>query len=300
MAILRYKRLISKLTSAMRMHAQEAGMEKVEIDVSGGIDSALVAALSCIAFGSENVIGVFSDINSSEKSKARAKMLSETFKFKLVSLDLSSVYSEIVDKVTDEFVRLGLPMPGSNNKVVFGSLRSCLRAPVGRFVNRCFGGGIRQGTGNRDEDEFLRFYQKGGDGEVDCNWIACLYKSEVKDLSRYLGVPEEIVNARPTPDLWGVEGSHYDEDELLELTGAELTYEGLDGGIGTIEWATRENDRFGIISKKELNPEDLVRYDQKEVKVIMAMRKMELATRHKAQLPQSLDRSELEYENIVA
>ena len=70
------------------------------------------------------------------------------------------------------------------------------------------GGGIRHGTGNECEDRFLRFYQKGGDGEVDTNPIAMLSKGEVFQLARGLGVPQRVLQALPSPDLWGVGEQH--------------------------------------------------------------------------------------------
>ena len=67
----------------------------------------------------------------------------------------------------------------AKDPTILGSIRSCIRAPIGRGFNRMTGGGIRHGTGNECEDRFLRFYQKGGDGEVDTNPIAMLSKGEV-------------------------------------------------------------------------------------------------------------------------
>jgi len=172
---------------------------------------------------------------------------------------------------------------------------------VGRFVNRAFGGGIRQGTGNRDEDELLRFYQKGGDGEVDCNWIEGLFKSEVWELAAHLGVPQEVIDVKPTPDLWGVGDVHNDEDELFELTGVELTYTRPGGPLGTIEWVSRENEKNGIITGAKANTDPrLVGYDENEVRIIEAVRKMERITRHKAELPPHLSRKKLKSIGAVA
>jgi NAD+ synthetase len=295
--------LVETIVGAMRAQGLAAGTNKAEIDVSGGIDSAVVAALCCRAFGPANVVGVYSSIDSSDESRQRARLVAERFGFPLVELDLSEAYWEIVRGVRSEFERLGLPFPSENDpsqRTVFGSLRSCLRAPVGRFVNRAFGGGIRQGTGNRDEDELLRFYQKGGDGEVDCNWIAGLFKSEVWELAEYMGVPDEVIDAKPTPDLWGVGDEHNDEDELEELTGAELTYTRPGEPMGTIEWVSRENEKNGIITgaKADTDPR-LVGYLENERRIIEAVRKMERVTRHKAELPPHLPRKALKRAGAV-
>jgi NAD+ synthetase len=305
MAVKDFDQLTKHIVRYMKRQAIEAGTTKAEIDVSGGVDSAVVAALACRAFGSNNVIGVYSGINSSPESKERAREVAETFGFKLVELELTGIFSIIRMEACKEFRRLGLPWPKEkDDPAVFGSLRSCLRAPIGRFINRAFGGGIRQGTGNRDEDELVRFYQKGGDGEVDCNWMECLYKSEVWELAEYLGVPESVIKAVPTPDLWGVGNEHNDEDELEDMCGVRLTYTRPGEEMGSIEWVTRENDQHGIIDGiEEFTSVKILAayhgYTDEQCQVIEAVRKMEKMTRHKAEMPPTISRESIEGMRLV-
>ncbi|MFC1708077.1 NAD(+) synthase [Planctomycetota bacterium] len=303
MAVKDLDSLVELIVERMGSQAEEAGTSRAEVDISGGIDSATVAALSVRAFGEDKVIGVYTSVNSTDSSRRLARLVAEAFRFPLVELELSAIYEQVVSSVAAEFERLDLPFPDPGDlahRTVFGGLRSCLRAPVGRFVNRAFGGGIRQGTGNRDEDELLRFYQKGGDGEVDCNWIAGLFKSEVWELASHLGVPEEVIRAEPTPDLWGTGSAHTDEDELEELTGVPLTYTRPGGPTGTIEWVSRENARNGCITgtAAQTPPADLG-YGAQQARVIMAVRRMERITRHKAEPPPHLSRSALIAAGVV-
>lgn len=294
-----YEKLVLSIVEEMRKQAVEAGTNKAEIDISGGVDSAVVAALACKAFGPENIIGVYSSIDSSEESRDRARQVAKAFGFKLVELELTGVFTTICTIVRTEFRRLNIPFPDPNkDPTIFGGFRSCLRAPIGRFVNRAFGGGIRQGTGNRDEDDLLRFYQKGGDGEVDCNWIGGLFKGEVWELAEYLGVPSDVIGAKPTPDLWGVGDKHNDEDELKAITGVELTYSYPGEEMGTIEWVIRENDKFKIVDgvNSYMSRETLAEefsYTDEQLDIIEAVRKIEKATRHKAELPPTLSREYL-------
>jgi NAD+ synthase (glutamine-hydrolysing) len=67
------------------------------------------------------------------------------------------------------------------------------------------------GTGNYDEDGYLRYFCKAGDGTVDTQLIADLHKSEVFAVAKVLGVAQSIIVAPPTADLW--EGQT-DEDEM--------------------------------------------------------------------------------------
>jgi NAD+ synthase (glutamine-hydrolysing) len=88
---------------------------------------------------------------------------------------------------------------------------------------------IVMGTGNMDEDGYLAYFCKAGDGVVDLQLIADLHKSEVFKVGKYLGVPDSILNAKPSADLWE---DQEDEKELgftydfIELyTGVYLNYD---------------------------------------------------------------------------
>lgn len=70
---------------------------------------------------------------------------------------------------------------------------------------------VVMGTGNRDEDGYLGYFCKAGDGVVDVQLIADLHKSEVFAVGRALGVPASILESPPSADLW--EGQT-DEEEL--------------------------------------------------------------------------------------
>lgn len=70
---------------------------------------------------------------------------------------------------------------------------------------------IVMGTGNKDEDGYLAYFCKAGDGVVDVQLIADLHKSEVFEVGKVLNVPQSILTAAPSADLWD---DQTDEDEL--------------------------------------------------------------------------------------
>ena len=96
-----------------------------------------------------------------------------------------------------------------------GQLKSYMRTPVNYYAAQLLSAGgfpsIVLGTGNKDEDQYLAYFCKAGDGVVDVQLISDLHKSEVFAIGKELNVPESILNAPPTADLW--EGQT-DEDEL--------------------------------------------------------------------------------------
>jgi len=252
------ERLIENRVNVIRQYHKDAGIERAELDVSGGVDSAVMLGLLSRALGPENVTAVYQGINSSQESLDRAREVCKVFGVNLVEIDLSKNFNDLVMKMHAALHSAGydfeeVAQRSDDDPTILGSIRSCIRAPIGRGFNRMTGGGIRHGTGNECEDRWLRFYQKGGDGEVDTNPLAMLSKGEVFQLGRGLGVPNSILSALPTPDLWGTGEGHNDEDELKSMTGVEFTYSRVDPDtgeytrVGTIERVSRFADDHAMI-----------------------------------------------------
>ena len=216
--------LIRDRIDAIREMHRSSGISRAAIDVSGGIDSAVILMLAARALGPDEVMAVHSRIHSNPDALARAQAVCDAAGVRLCVIDLTATYENLLDLMLASMSDAGHDGDAAKARLaddptVAGSIRSTLRAPIGRGFNRLFGGGIRHGTGNECEDRFLRFYQKGGDGEVDSNPIAMLSKGEVFQLARALGVPRSILTARPSPDLWGEGDGHNDEDELANYLG---------------------------------------------------------------------------------
>lgn len=251
MPVLDTQKLINNRVEAIRRYHEAFDIPRAELDVSGGIDSAVMLLLLARALGPENVTAVYSSINSSDESRSRAQAVAKVAGVKLCEVEATESYKTLVTAALVALTDAGYDMGAIHDRMdadptIEGSLRSCIRAPLGRFMNRMTGGGIRHGTGNEDEDRWLRFYQKGGDGEVDTNPLAMLSKGEVYQLAVALGVPAEIVEALPTPDLWGTGEKHNDEEELTRLSGGvEWTYSRVSPQtgeyvrVGTIERMSR-------------------------------------------------------------
>ncbi len=231
--------LIDERVKAIRDFHQSIGIERAELDLSGGVDSAVVAGLLVLALGADNITLVYSSINSGTETQTRAKSLATAIGAKLIIHDLTSTYESMVRDMLSNLEEAGydrgeIEARIENDNTILGSIRSCLRAPLGRGYLRFTGNGIRHGTGNECEDRWLRFYQKGGDGEVDTNPIAMLSKGEVFQLAHGLGLRlhasdayREIITAPPTPELWGNQISHTDEDEIgsfLKLSDSGETF----------------------------------------------------------------------------
>ena len=255
--------MIENRVWALRLFHKQEGILKAELDVSGGIDSLVMACLLVLALGPENVILVHSRINTNREQTKRAMALAEALGVPLNNGNFEPTYDAMVRAMYDAIERAygskvldEVMTRCQEDPTILGSIRSTLRAPIGRGFNRMMAGGLRHGTGNECEDRYLRFFQKGGDGEVDSNPLAMLSKAEVYQMAYTLGhgpwgleeawpVIRATIEAVPSPDLWGNGDGHTDEAELLAWTGAPFTYGRIDPDsgevtrIGTIEMVSR-------------------------------------------------------------
>ena len=190
-------------------YANDNNVKSFVVGVSGGIDSAVSSTLA--AKTGLPVYAVGMPLNQ----KIEQETLSDAHLFWLESLypnvkklkaDLSESYAKLMSDLTKEFTLeyTGNPLAKANTK---SRLRMVTLYHVAANV-----GGIVVGTGNKVEDYGVGFYTKYGDGGVDIAPIADLYKTEVRELGRELGVIPEIINATPTDGLW--EDGRNDEDQI--------------------------------------------------------------------------------------
>lgn len=305
MPVLDPQALLDERVGAIRRFHSHVRSDRAELDLSGGVDSATLLGLLVRALGPDNIVTVYSSIHSSTDSRDRARAAAEAFGVPLVELDLTAMFDGLIADMRAALVASGRSAEALEARIaadptVLGSIRSCIRAPIGRGFNRMTGGGIRHGTGNECEDRWLRFYQKGGDGEVDTNPIAMLSKGEVYQLAKALGVPRSVIDALPSPDLHGTGEAHNDEDEIRALTGVDWTYSRIDWEtgaytkVGTIELLSRFlDDHPELLRDGDLPEPELLalaraaaplfgRSEAVTSTFLESARRLEKASRHKA------------------
>ena len=203
--------LQDRITQWIKNYADQAGMQSLVVGISGGIDSAVVSAL-CASTGIYT-IAVSMPIRQRPElhdlSMRQGAWLSKNF---------DNVRHEIIN-LTTVFDEFETRMNTYNNVLGFANSRSRLRM-VTLYQIAQSTQGLVVGTGNKVEDFGVGFYTKYGDGGVDISPIGDLYKSEVWDLGRELGIIEDIIDAPPTDGLW--DDGRTDEDQLGGLTYKDL------------------------------------------------------------------------------
>ncbi|MBM4237371.1 MAG: NAD+ synthase, partial [Euryarchaeota archaeon] len=198
----------------IRQKVEESGGNGVVIGLSGGIDSAVVSKLSADAIGANRVLNIFmpSGISSSQDRKD-AEEFSSRFgmEFKLVD----------ITPALEGFQRM---LPRLERKELVGNLMTRCRMIV-LFHEANLRGRVVMGTSNKSE-LLIGYFTKFGDGGADFCPIGDLYKSEVRELARRIGIPKNIIEKVPTAGLWA---DQTDESEM------GISYENLDSILMGIE-----------------------------------------------------------------
>lgn len=198
-----------KIVNWIRSQVKASGAKGIVLGLSGGVDSAVVAALSKQAVGPKRVLGLFMPCHSHPADLRDAKLVAKKLKVGTKLIDLSSIY--------DILLKL-LP---AGNKLALSNLKPRLRMVVlYYFANKL--NYLVCGTGNKSE-LMVGYFTKHGDGATDILPIADLYKKNVRALAKELNIPERIITKPPTAGLWhgqtdeGEMGITYAElDDILE------------------------------------------------------------------------------------
>jgi NAD+ synthase len=221
-----YSELKTRIVAWIREYAISNGIKSLVVGVSGGIDSAVVSTL-CAETGLPTYVlsmPLLSSIDNDRLSDDYTKVLEEKYEnVTRIRVELSGVYEKFIHSLnwwTDSNKYTTNSLANANTK---SRIRMVTLYQVAGTV-----GGIVVGTGNKVEDYGVGFYTKYGDGGVDIAPIADLYKTEVWELGKHLGVDQRIIDAQPTDGLW--EDGRTDEDQI-GVSYAELE-EAMENGTG--------------------------------------------------------------------
>ena len=204
---------INHIVKWLKAYAKSAKISTFVVGISGGIDSSVVSAL-CAKTGINTVV-VQMPIRQNKKLDNRSSMqagwLLERFpNVTHMSMDLTPVFTAFEKKVS--------PFCGQENgdftgtaELAFANSRARLRMMTLYQIAQSYSG-IVVGTGNKVEDFGVGFFTKYGDGGVDISPIGDCMKTQVWDMGREFGLPQEIIDAAPTDGLW--DDGRTDEGQL--------------------------------------------------------------------------------------
>jgi len=199
------EKVIDYIVSWLKDYALKANVKGYIIGISGGIDSALTSTL-CAKTGLKVIcveMGIHQNKNEVNRGLEHIEWLEKQFP--------NVSHQRINLTNTFETLKTVLPENSQTHGLSMANTRARLRMTTLYAVGQA-NGLLVAGTGNKVEDFGVGFYTKYGDGGVDVSPIADLFKTEVFQLTKNLGIIDAIQNAQPTDGLW--EDERTDEGQL--------------------------------------------------------------------------------------
>lgn len=216
---------------------QQSGLDGVVVNVSGGIDSAVALHLAVKALGPDNVMAItIPERDVTPESDITDVMLH----CNRLNLTCNTVdITEILHVIRDI-----MPKYDVTDRITTGNIRSRLRMIVA-YHHANMERRLVLGTSNKTE-LLTGFFTKHGDGGVDLMPLGDLWKYNIKELAKYLEIPENIIKKPPSPGFYK---GHTDEDEL------GMSYDNIDLILHGYELGFTVNEIVGDtgIPMKEVN-----------------------------------------------
>lgn len=227
------------LASFIADAVKTAGADGVVVGLSGGVDSALSAALAARALGPQHVLALLLPYKtSSPESSSDADTVAKQLAVETRTIDISEMidaYFDHNEQAADK-LRRGNKMARERMSILFDQAKK-RRALV-------------LGTSNKTEI-LLGYSTIFGDNASSINPLGDLYKQQVWQLAKHLELPQSVVDKKPSADLWP---GQTDEDELGfdYPTADEVLYLMFDRGLSTKEVVARGYDAEAVGKIEEL------------------------------------------------
>jgi len=186
------------LLNFIKTELHNSGKKKVIIGLSGGLDSSLSTYLAVKALGAKNVITVMLPYGELHKDSLKD---GENI---IQQLGIKSIKIDIAPMVDAYF-----SIEGEADKIRRGNKMARERMSILYDQSQKFGA-LVQGTSNKTE-LLLGYGTIYGDMACAYNPLGDLYKTQIRQLARYLGINQNIIDRVPTAGLWE---DQTDESEL--------------------------------------------------------------------------------------
>ncbi len=189
-----YEKILNKILQFIKKTIADAGASGVVVGLSGGVDSTLTATLCARALGKEKVLGVLMPTSfTPPQDVADALELAGLLEIQTKKVDIDSICSSFMKE-------LGVKEDSMAHKIPLANIRARVRMAILYYYANA-NSMLVAGTGDRSE-ALIGFYTKHGDGAADFFPIKHLYKTQVRELTKYLGLPEKMAMKPSSPQLY--------------------------------------------------------------------------------------------------
>ena len=233
------------LEHVVRDAVDNAAARGVVVGLSGGVDSALSAALAARALGAARVHALFLPYRESDpRSRTDAEAVAAAFGLALRTIDITTQIDAYFDRdePAADRVRRGNKMARERMSILFDQSKKLDSLVIG--------------TSNKTEI-LLGYSTLFGDNASSFNPLGDLYKTQVRALARHVGVPEAVAGKPASADLWPGQSSEGElgfdyatADEILYLhfdqglLGDEVVARGYDAAVVEAIVARERANRF--------------------------------------------------------
>ena len=241
-----YEKLTNNIIKFVRDYYEENNIYGAVLGISGGKDSAVVAAILCKALGSERVVGLTMPCYSKEEDMRDAKKISEYYGFRLLNIDLSDIFDDFKKEI-NLLGNYSLEDTKNSDINIKPRMRMMSLYYMAQLLSKVEGRTyLVVGTSNKSE-LYVGYFTKGGDSVHDIAPIGNLMVSEVIKVGEVLGVPREVLYKTPSDGLSGMSdedkmGVSYDDIERYILKD-----DALDKGISLKIEKMHNNSRHKFI-----------------------------------------------------
>ena len=183
-----YSLITNNIENFLKKQISQSNSKGLIFGMSGGIDSAVIAYLCARVFKKESLALVLPDSKITPKidTEDGLKMIELLgIEYKLLDINMIlSQYSKVLEP----------------NNLALGNLRARIRANLLYYYANVKNYLV---VGSSDKSEFLiGYFTKFGDGSADILPIVSLYKTQIRELAKFLGVPDNIIAKKSSPQLW--------------------------------------------------------------------------------------------------